>query len=201
MRTQCESWRHAGSISSIEPLETRMMMAGDLVLEWNRQPAFDAAQMGSVVASPAARAEEPAAADARSGAHGGSLTPHRNLQVILRGEGFGLVKFRQPKDDDLIVYLDVRLRGLAPNTTYFLQRAVDTNVDGICTGTTWLTLGRGIEPQSITTDENGTARAQLFRNLAAFPVGTEFDIHFRVIEAETSAVVLTSECYQFVVSQ
>ena len=201
MRTQCESWQRAGSISSIEPLETRMMMAGDVVLEWSRQPGSDPAPTLSIAASPAGAGEDQALTEARSSAHGGSLTPHRNLQVILRGEGFGLVKFRQPKDDALIVYLDVWVRGLAPNTTYVLQRAVDTNVDGICTSTAWLTLGRGLEPQSITTDAHGSARAQLFRNLAAFPVGSEFDIQFRVIEVQTSAVVLTSECYQFVVSQ
>jgi hypothetical protein len=32
-------------------------------------------------------------------------------------------------------------------------------------------------------------------------VGNEFDIQFRVINAATSAVVLKSDCYQFVVSQ
>jgi hypothetical protein len=35
MRTQRESWRRAGSASLIEPLETRTLMAGDVVLEWN----------------------------------------------------------------------------------------------------------------------------------------------------------------------
>jgi hypothetical protein len=35
MRTQCESWQQAGPIASVEPLETRTMMAGDVVLQWN----------------------------------------------------------------------------------------------------------------------------------------------------------------------
>ena len=35
MRTQCESWQHAGPIASIEPLENRTLMAVDTVLEWN----------------------------------------------------------------------------------------------------------------------------------------------------------------------
>jgi hypothetical protein len=130
----------------------------------------------------------------------GPETPYFNLEVVLRGEGFGLVKFRQPNDDAFIVYLDVWLRDLAPNTSYLLQRAVDTNVDDDCTSTAWLTLGRGLQPQSITTDETGTAREELFRILPALP-GSEFDIHFRVIEEETSAVVLTSKCYQFTISQ
>ena len=130
-----------------------------------------------------------------------------NLQVILRPAGgasdgaFGLVKFRQPKDADKIVYLDVWVRDLAPNHNYSLQRATDTNVNDDCNGTNWLTLGQGLAPQAITTNETGTGRAELFRNLAAIPLGTQFDIHFRVIDAESSAVVLESSCYQYTVSQ
>jgi len=131
----------------------------------------------------------------------GPETPNFNLEVVLRGEGFGLVKFRQPNDGAFIVYLDVWVRDLLPNTSYLLQRAVDPIVDDNCTSTAWLTLGKGLQPQSITTDETGTGREQLFRNLAAFPAGSEFDIHFRVIEQATSEVVLTSPCYQFTISQ
>ncbi len=130
----------------------------------------------------------------------GPETPNFNLEVILRGQGFGLVTFRQPKDADLIIYLDTWVRDLAPNTSYLLQRAVDTNVDGVCTSTGWLTLGKGTTPQAIVTDQNGTGRADLFRNVAAFPVGSRFDIHFRVVDAASAAVVLESECYQYTVS-
>ena len=35
MRTQCESWQQARPIASVEPLENRTLMAGDVVLEWN----------------------------------------------------------------------------------------------------------------------------------------------------------------------
>jgi hypothetical protein len=130
----------------------------------------------------------------------GPETPNFNLEVVLRGQGFGLVKFRQPNDEQKIVYLDTWVRGLAPNTEYQLQRAVDLTIDDDCTSTAWLTLGRGLQPQSITTDAAGTGRAELFRDLAAFSAGSEFDIHFRVIDAGTQAVVLESECYQFRVS-
>ena len=140
----------------------------------------------------------PVAARADSGA---------NLEVILRpvagtpDGGFGLVKFRQPKDADKIVYLDVWVRDLAPNHSYYLQRATDVTVNDACTGTNWLTLGQGLVPQAITTDETGTGRANLFRSLASIPLGTQFDIHFRVIDAATSAAVLESACYQYTVSQ
>jgi hypothetical protein len=137
----------------------------------------------------------------------GPATPNFNLEVILRpvagapDNGFGLVKFRQPKDADQIVYLDVWVRDLAPSHNYYLQRATDTSVNDACTGTNWLTLGQGTVPQAITTDETGTGRADLFRNLSTIALGTEFDIHFRVIDAVTSAVVLESACYQYTVSQ
>ena len=132
----------------------------------------------------------------------GPETPHFNLEVILRGEndGFGLVRFRQPNDADLIIYLDTWVRDLAPNSSYRLQRAVDLTVDGVCTSAGWLTLGRGLTPQAIVTDDRGTGRAELFRSVAAFPVGAQFDIHFRVIDDATSAVVLESGCYQFTIS-
>src|SRR5437870_9040274 len=136
----------------------------------------------------------------QSGPPWGPETPYFNLEVVLRGEGFGLIRFRQPNNDAFIVYLDVWVRDLAPNTSYLLQRAVDTNVDDDCTSTAWLTLGKGLQPQAITTDASGTGREQLFRNLAAFPVGSRFDIHFRVIDAATGAVVLTSACYQYTIS-
>ena len=130
----------------------------------------------------------------------GPETPTFNLEVILRGDGFGLVKFRQPNDDAAIIYLDIWVRDLAPNSEYLLQRAVDPIVDDDCTSASWLTLGKGLEPQSITTDAKGTGREVLFRDVAAFPPGAEFDIHFQVVNALTLAVVLHSECYQFRIS-
>lgn len=162
----------AGLLAACSPAES-----GPTALATTTRPAFDGAQSS------------------------GPVKPKVNLEVILRGEGFGHVKFRQPKDADLIVYLDTWVRDLEPNTRYLLQRAVDPIVDDNCTSTAWLTLGRGSVPQAITTDAKGTGRAQLFRTLSAGSVGSAFDIHFRVINEATSAVVLTSECYQFVVSQ
>jgi len=130
-----------------------------------------------------------------------SETPLYNLQVILRGDNksFGLVKFRQDNDAVKIVTLDTWVRDLKPNHSYLLQRAVDTQIDGNCTGTAWLTLGRGLEPQAIETNADGTGRVTLFRDLAAIPSGSTFDIHFQVIDATTMVVVLTSGCYTYTV--
>ena len=141
-----------------------------------------------------------------AGAPWGAESPPFNLEAVLRAptgqDGFGLVKFRQPNDADQIVYLDVWVRDLTPDSHYFLQRATDATVDGDCTGTNWLSLGPSEHrPQPINTDDRGTARAELFRDLAAFPVGSTFDIQFRVIDAFRGVIVLTSDCYQFTVTQ
>lgn len=145
-----------------------------------------------------------AAAQADVGPSWGPETPNFNLQAVLRPtaigpeNGFGLVKFRQPNDASTTIHLDVWVRDLAPNATYYVQRSVDTDVNDNCTGTNWTmpTLG------TIETDENGTGRASLLRPLPASFVGMEFDIDFRIAETLTAASgVLESACYRYTVSQ
>jgi sugar lactone lactonase YvrE len=150
------------------------------------------ALLATLMAAPAAAAQEHA-------------RPNFNLNIHLEPaaggpeDGSGFVKFRQPKDPAKIVYLDVRVRHLAPNHSYYLQRATDSDVDDDCTGTNWLTLGHGPAPVAIDTDDRGNGRAALFRDLSAIPTGAQFDIHFRVIDAVSSAVALESDCYQYTV--
>jgi hypothetical protein len=121
------------------------------------------------------------------------------IQAILRGDGFGLVRFRQQKNaTENIINLHVWVRDLAPNSSYSLQRATDTTLDGVCTGSNWLTLGEGLTPRSIDTDNSGTGQASLFRDLSSLVVGAGFDIYFRVIDSSTD-VVLQSDCYRFVI--
>jgi len=134
---------------------------------------------------------------------GTANNPTFNLEVILRGEGgrFGHIKFRQDVDPSKIIVLDTWVRDLEPNHQYLLQRAVDAAnvVDGNCTSTSWLTLGKGLIAQSILTDDNGRGSEELWRDISMAASGTAFDIHFRVVDATTMAVVLTSECYQYMV--
>ena len=157
----------------------------------------------SPTAPTAAAVSEPAAVAAGpSQVTAAGEQPPFNLEAILRGDGFGLVKFRQEKDSTHnIVNLDVWVRDLLANTSYSLQRATDTALDGVCTGTNWLTLGEGSTPHPIVTDDSGTARGALWRDLSAVAPGTTFDIHFRLIENGTSPihVALQSDCYRFVV--
>ena len=155
---------------------------------------------GSPIGNPAAPSASLTGADAATAAAWGPEIPNFNLEVVLRGDsGFGLVKFRQPNDADFIVYLDVWVRDLLPTTAYRLQRAVDTTIDGACTSTAWLTLGEGLTPQAIVTDDGGTGRAALWRAVPPTP-GSTFDIHFRVIDDATGVPVLQSGCYRYAVS-
>jgi hypothetical protein len=128
-------------------------------------------------------------------------TPPFNLEVILRGEGnrFGLVEFRQGNDTARIITLDTWVRDLEPNHSYLLQRAVDPITTGNCLSTAWLTLGKGLQLQAIVTDDSGTGREELWRDVTAIPRGTSFYIHFQVIDAISLAVVLTSDCYQYAI--
>jgi hypothetical protein len=147
--------------------------------------------------------DESASPDTFSMASANAAKPPFNIEVILRNSenGFGLVKFRQDNDVDKIVSLQTWVRNLKANTEYQLQRAVDAanNVDGNCSSNTWLTLGMGLTPQSIITDDKGEGRANLWRSVAAVSSGTAFDIHFRIVEKNTGLVVLTSDCYAYVV--
>lgn len=128
-----------------------------------------------------------------------SRLPAFDLNVHLRGAGEeaeGLIKFRQPDDGVMTIFLDTRVEGLLPNHDYLLQRAALTLGNG-CVDRGWLTLGLGTVATAIHTDDEGEGRANLFRALPAAIAGTTFDIHFRVIDAVSSAVALTSECLKY----
>ena len=123
-----------------------------------------------------------------------------DLDVILRGgKSVGYLKFRQDPDPAKVVDLEIKVSYLLPNHEYLLQRAVDAinDVDGNCTSTTWLTLGKGLAAQSILTDKFGIGQEKLWRDISAVATGSKFDIHFQVVDAITMAVVLTSDCYEY----
>lgn len=135
-----------------------------------------------------------------------NLQPY-NIDVTLHPENlkdksvkeFGFVKFRQDPDTARIISLETWLFNLEPNHAYLLQRAVNPITDNDCTSTAWLTLGKGLVPQSIQTDDKGNGHEDLFRAVTAVARGTEFRIHFQVIDAETLTTVLSSDCYQYTV--
>jgi hypothetical protein len=142
------------------------------------------------------------AADQKETSNGRHNGPDYNLNVLLQGQSkwsFGFVKFRQYENETQMIHLDVWLHHLEPNTSYVLQRAVDTTIDGDCTSSSWLTLGEGLVAKSIVTDDKGSGTAELFRSVAAIPVGSTFDIHFQIVKESTLEVALASDCYEYTV--
>jgi hypothetical protein len=135
-----------------------------------------------------------------------NLQPY-NIDVTLRpntdknspGAGIGFVKFRQNPDTARIITLDTWVANLLPNHDYQLQRAVNPITDADCTSTTWLTLGEGLVAKSIHTDNKGNGEANLFRDITSIARGTEFRIHFQIIDAQTLLPVLFSDCDQYTV--
>ena len=124
--------------------------------------------------------------------------PPYDLNVRLRGEdeAEGSIRFRQPDDGVMTIFLHTRVEGLAPNHDYNLQRAA-LPLGGGCVDGGWLTLGLGTVVTPIHTDGEGEGRADLFRTLPASLAGKSFDIHFQVIDAVSGAVVLRSRCLAY----
>ena len=128
--------------------------------------------------------------------------PNYDLNVRLMGakpNQAGFIAFRQFPSETQFIHLYTFVKGLEPNTSYLLQRAVDTTLDGDCTSASWLTLGKGLDPQSITTNRAGFGQEELNRSVSAIPVGSTFDIHFQIVKESTMEVVLTSDCYEYTI--
>ena len=124
-----------------------------------------------------------------------------NLEVTMHGTRNmnGHIHFRQNPDPAKIITLDVMVHNLMPNHEYQLWRAVDTILDGNCTGTNWLALGKGLTAQSILTNQKGDGSEELWRSVTAIASGTIFDIHFEVRDKANNEVVLSSDCHQYTV--
>ncbi len=111
----------------------------------------------------------------------------------------GFIEFRQDPDTNRIITLDTWLNNMKPNHDYLLQRAVNPITDADCTSTAWLTLGLGLVAQSIHTDGRGNGHETLFRDITSIARGTQFRIHFQIIDAVTLNTVLTSNCDEYTV--
>jgi hypothetical protein len=129
-----------------------------------------------------------------------AIAPYNLNVLLLSKNGLGFLKFRQKPDTARIVNLNIWLFNLKPDHAYLLQRAVNLITDPTqCSSTAWLTLGLGLTPQAIHTDKWGFGYLPLYRDVSSVPRGTEFYIHFQVIDSLTSQTVLTSDCNTYTV--
>jgi hypothetical protein len=109
----------------------------------------------------------------------------------------GFIKLTQPRDLELVVFLETFVHHLTANNVYLLQAAADTELDGQCSSEDWATIG----PLSIVTNDRGNARTELFQDVSGAPVGTAVDVHFQVIDSTSTDVALESKCVRFVTRQ
>lgn len=109
----------------------------------------------------------------------------------------GFIEFRQDPDPAKIITLETWLTNMQPNHDYLLQRAANPVADPNCTSTAWLTLGKLLTPLAIHTDGKGNAHETLSRDITAIATGTQFRIHFQIIDAATLVPVLKSDCYMY----
>jgi hypothetical protein len=108
--------------------------------------------------------------------------------TAISGQGTGQVLVSPTAEDkpDFAVQVEVNVRGMLPSGTFLVQRRVDRNPDGVCTGATWLTNG------PITTSQGGAGAAHFFVERGApFVSGTRFDVLFHVVG---NGIELQSDC-------
>ena len=122
---------------------------------------------------------------------------HSELTPVGGGSGGGMIEV-SPTAHDVVgpdtfnVLGTVNVHGLAPNTDYKVLRWVDLNPDGVCTGTTALSL-----PGNPTlTTSNGGAGALHFEisRGAPFVDGVSFDVIWRVVDLAGNTI-LQSDCF------
>jgi hypothetical protein len=121
---------------------------------------------------------------------------HSKLTAIA-GQGAGLVEVA-PTAHDVVgpgtfdVQGTVNVHDATPETTFAVQRRVDLNPDGTCTGTTWLPLPPP-NPPTLTTS-NGAAGALHFEIARGAPFldGVSFDVQWRLVGSDGS--ILESDC-------
>ena len=111
----------------------------------------------------------------------------QSVLVAVSGQGTGYVLVSPTAKDKptFAAEVEVNVRGMLPNSTFTVERRLDLNPDGVCTGTTWFPAG------DITTSQGGagTLHFPVERPLAS---GTRFDVQLHV--TDNVSTELQSDC-------
>src|SRR6516165_1297485 len=117
--------------------------------------------------------------------------------TAIAGQGAGLVEVAPTAHDvagpdTFNVEGTVNVHDATPGTAFTVLRRVDVNPDGICTGTTWLTLPPPNQ-QTLTTSSGGAGALHFeISRGAPFFDGTSFDVQYRLVGSDGS--ILESDC-------
>jgi hypothetical protein len=169
-------------------------------------------QASSTASAAAVPVSTNGAAAAATATHALTLTPYS-------GEGAGLVNITSDSNPGTTFNAQItfNVRGLAPNTTYYVQRASefpaslgDVVHDGVCqralglgpwAGLTvsqrFITFVVGGQPRTITTSAAGAGAVHLENANNVFGDGTAFDVMFRVTDnpaSDAPTLDLRTEC-------
>jgi hypothetical protein len=112
----------------------------------------------------------------------------QSVLVAVSGQGTGYVLVSPTAQDKptFAAEVEVNVQGTLPNSTFTVERRLDLNPDGVCTGTTWVPAG------PITTSEGGAGALHFFVERGApFVSGTRFDVQLHVIG---NGIELQSDC-------
>jgi hypothetical protein len=138
---------------------------------------------------------------------------HGQLLTAVSGTGTGIVNVTAtaqpvpgvPDGFGFSVEGEVSVHGAPPNTTFFVQRKPDFNVNGICEGPAFLTVPfpRPGPLVTLTTSEDGAGAAHFSVQFptksdgSPLPDGTRFDVMFRLLESSPNpnATELRTECF------
>lgn len=143
-------------------------------------------------------------------AHG----PHGREISAFMGEGSGKVKIETNAGTvGFSADIKVKVRGAAPNTTFYIQRAPEVGrvlgADGICqrgrglfpwdnaSAAAWVTFPVPLpgDPKTVTTDSHGKGHIKFLFNLPTLADGTVFDVQFRLVDSLTAPTIdLRSGC-------
>jgi hypothetical protein len=126
----------------------------------------------------------------------------RSELTAISGQGSGFVEVA-PTAHDVVgagtfdVQGTVNVHGSGANVAFVVQRRVDLNANGVCTGATWLNLPAP-NPQSLTTSDGGAGALHFeISRGAPFLDGVRFDVQWRLVGSDGS--ILQSDCFSVTV--
>jgi hypothetical protein len=114
--------------------------------------------------------------------------------TAVTGQGTGVVKASPTAEDQGTFHIQgqVNVHGAVPDTTFTLQRAVDSSPgDGVCTIAP--SPPEGWVPLATLTTSVGGAGAAHFERPTPLAAGEQFDLIFRVVSGDGTQVLM-SEC-------
>lgn len=165
-------------VSAVEALESRCLLSGDLVLDWNEGIPRGRARQGIAIGQKRAHA---------ASSHGHRLT-------AVTGEGEGIVNVTPTRGEPgFSAEIQVAVWNTSPNTTFNVKRAFDFTADGVCTSDAFIQfpLPNPGPLVQLTTSKGGAGAVHISFARPQIADGTSFDVRFELSTPDGSTVLRT----------